>query len=209
MSSPLPVSLLLEDRLCVVVGAGAVAKRKVLSLLEAGARVRVVAPRIDPALPEHERLQLLKEPYDPAHLADAFLVIAATDDPDLNRRVACDARRLRAIVNVVDSPADCDFIAPAVVTRGPLQIAIQTGGASPAFARELRKKIDAILPNDVGDFLTVVADLRTRLLASLPDPDRRRAILDFLGSDHALALFQTEGPQALEARVNLLRGVRS
>jgi precorrin-2 dehydrogenase / sirohydrochlorin ferrochelatase len=136
-----PIFLDLAGKPVVVVGAGKVALRKARGLLEAGARVTVVAPRLEP---EFARLpvKLRRRRFRASDLRGAALVFAATDDRRANRAVALAARRLRIPANIADSRAECDFIVPARITRGHLQIAVSTGGDSPRLAAALRSKIE-------------------------------------------------------------------
>ena len=128
----------------MVVGAGKVALRKVQGLLEAGACVTVVAPRWQP---EFERLplQLLRRPFEPGDLAGATLVFSATDDRAVNHAVAEEAHRRDIAANIADAKEECDFLVPARITRGALQIAVSTGGQSPRVAAELRRTIEAAM----------------------------------------------------------------
>jgi siroheme synthase-like protein len=139
-----PVFLDLKDRPVLVVGAGTVALRKTKGLLEAGARVTVVALE---ALPEFDALpvRLLRRRFRASDLSGVALVFAATDDRAVNRRIGVAAKARGLFANVADSAAECGFIVPARVNRGDVQIAISTGGTSPRVSAELRRKLDAIL----------------------------------------------------------------
>lgn len=139
-----PIFLDLRGKAALVVGAGKVALRKTIGLVEAGARVTVVAPRW---LPQFETLpvRLRRRAFRPADLAGACLAFAATNDRDVNHRIATLAKRRGIPVNVADSRAECDFLVPARITRGKLQIAVSTGGESPRIAAELRRKIENVL----------------------------------------------------------------
>jgi len=140
-----PMFLRLAGRDVLVVGAGAVAHPKIESLLRAGARVRVVAPRARravAALTRARRIRFQQREFRAADLDGAFLVIAATNSAALHEQVLRLARARGVLCNVVDDPARCDFFYPAVVRRGDLQIAISTGGASPALAQRLRKDLE-------------------------------------------------------------------
>jgi siroheme synthase-like protein len=139
-----PVFLDLKDRPVLVVGAGTVALRKTRGLLEAGARVTVVAPE---ALPEFDDLpvRLLRRRFRASDLLGVALVFTATDDRAVNRRVGMAAQGRGVFANVADSAAECSFLVPARVNRGNVQIAISTGGTSPRVSAELRRKLDAIL----------------------------------------------------------------
>ncbi len=141
----IPIFLDVTGRECVVVGGGEVAARKVESILEAGARVTVVSPHLSPileSLAASGSVTHLARNYQRGDIRGCVLVYAATDDPKLHRELAAEARALGIPVNVVDVPELCTFIAPAVVKRGELQIAISTGGASPAFAARLRRTLE-------------------------------------------------------------------
>ncbi len=126
----------------MVVGGGRVGSRKAAGLAEAGARVRVIAPRAAAGLRAH---QWERRNYRPGDLKGAFLAFAATDDRRVNRAVAVEARRRRIPVNVADSLEDCTFLAPARVSRGDLQIAVSTGGQDPRLAKQLRQRLEAEL----------------------------------------------------------------
>ena len=141
----IPIFLDVTGRECVVVGGGEVAARKVEALLEAGARVTVVSPRLSPplkALVARGLVTHIAREYERGDIRGCVLVYAATDDPKLHRELAAEARALGIPINVVDVPELCTFISPAVVNRGELQIAISTGGASPAFAARLRRALE-------------------------------------------------------------------
>jgi precorrin-2 dehydrogenase / sirohydrochlorin ferrochelatase len=132
----------LEGRPCLVVGGGSVALEKARGLLDCGATVTVVAPEIDAeleALPVRRR----RRRYETSDLEGTFLVVAATSDRALNRRVFLDAEERRLLCNVVDIPELCSFILPAVYRRDPIALAVSTGGASPALAKRLRDELGA------------------------------------------------------------------
>jgi siroheme synthase-like protein len=139
-----PVFLDLKDRPVLVVGAGTVALRKTKGLLEAGARVTVVAPE---ALPEFSDLpvRLIRRVFRASDLAGAALIFAATDDRAVNHRIGIAAKGRGLFANIADSAAECGFIVPARVNRGDIQVAISTGGTNPRLSAGLRRKLDAIL----------------------------------------------------------------
>ena len=148
MSDYFPAFLDLRGRPCVVVGGGAIGERKVDDLLGAGARVTLVSPALTPRLAALTAAGLLthrRRLFRRADVRGAALVIAATGVPAVDAAVAAEARRRRALVNVVDRPAECDFILPSVLRRGGLQIAVSTGGRSPALAREIRKRLERVI----------------------------------------------------------------
>ncbi len=166
----------LRGRTCVVVGGGAVARRKVESLLRAGASVTVVAPD---CLPMPAAVTTVRAPFTDDHLTGAALAVAATDDPAVNTRVARAARDRGIWVNVVDDPDAGTFIVPAVVERGAFRIAVSTGGTSPALAARVRQRLEAEFGPEYADFVEILGELRSewepRALAAGVPPAARRA----------------------------------
>ena len=197
-----PVFLDLEGRVAVVIGGGAVAARKAESLQKAGARVIAVAPRFSAefeALP----VELRRRGYEPDDLDGATLVIAATDDAAVNQRVAADCRERRILVNVADDAELCDFLVPAVIDRGSIQLAISTGGKSPALARRLKADLQQALGDEYRAINDLLGELRERAKQSpqLPhDRDRRQFFDDILGSG-ALELFREGRGEEARARI--------
>jgi siroheme synthase-like protein len=161
-----PIFLELKGKPCLVVGGGQVAARKVEGLMAAGARVTVVSPALDPELARlkgERRIAHVDRQYQQADVKGYAVVIAATDDPSINERVASNARRDNVPVNVVDEPALCDFIVPSVVRRGDVVLAISTGGLSPALARWLRRELESYLSEDFERLLQLLAEVRVEL----------------------------------------------
>ena len=140
-----PVFLDLREKLCVVVGGGQVVERKVQGLLRCHGRVTVVSPEATPDIRDMAEKGLLawqNRTYREGDLKGAFLAIAGTDQQAVNAAIASEATREKVILNVVDKPALCTFIAPAVVEKGEVTVAISTGGSSPALARKLREGLE-------------------------------------------------------------------
>ncbi len=180
-----PIFLKLTARPCIVVGAGHLAESKIESLLAAQAHVTVVAPRANPRihdLAEVGEITLHQRPYQQGDIAGAFLAVAATDEPAVNRAVFAEAEAANILVNAVDDPPFCDFYFPSVVRRGDLQIAISTAGHSPALAQRLRKEINQLLPLDAGDWLNELGNLRREVLQLEPLNDGRKQLLHQLAS---------------------------
>jgi uroporphyrin-III C-methyltransferase/precorrin-2 dehydrogenase/sirohydrochlorin ferrochelatase len=178
-----PIFLKLDQRPCLVVGAGHIAHSKIESLLTAGALVTVVALEAFPEIEAHAqqgRLTLHKRAFTPADLEGIFLVVAATDEAAVNQSVYREAVARNILCNAVDDPPHCDFYFPSIVTRGDLQIAISTAGESPAFAQQLRQEIDAQLPHDLGPWLKQLGALRRDVLAALPSGEARKSLLHTL-----------------------------
>ena len=163
-----PINLIgLETRRCVVVGGGAVAARKLAGLLAAGARVTVISPELSTEVESRaadRQITVLRRAYEPGDLSGAFLVIAATDDPPTNAAVWDEARQLGCLINAVDDPAHSNFILPAVVRRGEVNLAISTGGASPTLARRLREQLETQVGPEYGDLAGLMAELRPEIM---------------------------------------------
>jgi precorrin-2 dehydrogenase/sirohydrochlorin ferrochelatase len=179
-----PIALVLEGKRVLLVGGGKIAAEKVEPLLRAGADLTVVSPTARPlivALADSGRIIWHERPYQPGDLNGCALVIAATDDRQLNARVVTKARAAGILTQAVDDIPYCDFFAMAIVNRGDLQVAISTNGRSPAFARWMRERLDTDLPVEYGDLLAVLGDVRDTLKARGPIPEYdhwREAITD-------------------------------
>src|ERR1019366_839486 len=180
-----PIFLKLTGRLAIVIGAGNLAESKIESLQAANASVTVIAPKASArivAIAESGEVVWHKREYAAGDLAGQFLVVAATDNPAVNRAVFAEAEAAGILINAVDDPPFCDFYFPSVVRRGDLQIAISTAGASPALAQRLRKEINALLPLDTGDWLAELGNLRREVLHLEPLNDARKELLHQLAS---------------------------
>lgn len=163
-SPPLyPVNLKIAGRLCLVVGGGPVAVRKAEVLLTGGGKVRVVSPEAAAPLrrlAQTGRIEWLRRPYRTGDLDGAFLAIAATNRPDVQRQVARDAAAGRVLLNSTDDPSACDFQVPSQLKRGDLLITVSTGGASPAFSRRIRERLEAEFGWEYGVIVELLGRLR-------------------------------------------------
>ncbi|HQI81376.1 MAG TPA: bifunctional precorrin-2 dehydrogenase/sirohydrochlorin ferrochelatase [Deltaproteobacteria bacterium] len=192
-----PIFVDLRGSLVVVVGGGMVAARKVESLVKAGASVMVIAPKVVPEIASLPEVLVETREYEEDDLEGAQLVIAATDSEVINRQVSEDARQRNIFCNVVDRPELCSFIVPSVVERGPIKVAISTGGFSPALSRRLRLSIG----NSIGDeYVTMAAILGTirPLVRSMPggSDDHRRIFELLIDSDLLDAIRTGDRPRA-------------
>ncbi|HTU35454.1 MAG TPA: bifunctional precorrin-2 dehydrogenase/sirohydrochlorin ferrochelatase [Candidatus Acidoferrum sp.] len=175
-----PMFIKLAGRTCVVIGAGAVAESKIASLLESGAQVTVVAPKANEEikrLAASRRIRWVSRKFAPADLNRVFLVVAATSDSEVNRAVFNQAAERGVLCNSVDDPPNCDFYFPAVVRRGPLQIAISTSGESPALAQRIRRELEDNLNASLGDWVEDIGGRRREIIAALPPSDDRKRLL--------------------------------
>jgi uroporphyrin-III C-methyltransferase/precorrin-2 dehydrogenase/sirohydrochlorin ferrochelatase len=193
----------LTNRPVLVVGGGAVAERKIAALLGADARVTVHALSLTPQLQawvDKKKIVLRLEPFEASSLDAAWLVIAATSDDALNRRVAALAESRRIFVNVVDESALCSFHVPAVIDRAPLTIAISSGGDAPMLARLLRERLETLLDHSLGALASLAARLRKRIRLRHPDLAARRAFYEDLFTGPVARLLRQGQPErALEA----------
>ncbi|MFC1739516.1 bifunctional precorrin-2 dehydrogenase/sirohydrochlorin ferrochelatase [Planctomycetota bacterium] len=191
-----PIFLELASRRAVVVGAGAVALRKAQSLLAAGARLVVVAEHIEDSLMKlcmDSDAELIKSKYSKDYLAGAALVIAATNNQQLNQRIYKHCQELEILCNVVDQPELCDFFVPAVVRRGDLQIAVSTEGSCPAYAGHIKKKLEKLFTDQHGQFLTELQKLRNLIIKDIFDPTDRKTLLGQLVNDKSFEYFVENG----------------
>ncbi len=175
-----PLFIDLRDRLVVVVGGGMVAWRKVEALRRAGARVRVIAPEVVERIEQDEGLEVVRRGYEPGDLDGAWLVIAATDDEETNVAVSKDAESRRVFCNVVDQPGLCSFIVPSVVEKGPIKIAISTGGVSPAFSKKMRIRIGKLLGDEYSILALIMGRIRPIVLSGEGGHEDRKRIFEVL-----------------------------
>ncbi len=196
-----PAYLDLNKRKAVVVGGGSVAERKVLSLIKAGAEIKVISPMIT------ERLQKLKDQglishvrrtYRKGDVNGAFIVIAGTSSAEVNTRIASDAAHL---VNVVDLPSEGNFIVPSVVKKGPLTIAISTEGASPAVSKAIRKEIEKNYGKDFALYLRFVEKVRKQAIENITDQKKREKFLKSLASEEAFSILRSKGFRVISQKV--------
>lgn len=163
-----PICLInLENKKSVVVGGGRIALRKTQGLIDAGASITLISPEVEPELQklaESNSIIWLPRKYLKGDLEKAFLVIAATNDPDVNHEIWEEAATEECLINVVDDPKHSNFILPAVVKRGEIQISISTGGSSPALARRLREMLENIITPEYQQLAEILSELRPELI---------------------------------------------
>ncbi len=190
----LPLFADIRDRDCLIVGGGRVAERRVLLLGRAGAKITVIAPepsRELERLADADAIRLARRAFDTEPLDRYWLIVAATDDPELNAEVAAAARRAKRLCNVVDDAQLSTFIMPAIVDHDPVTIAISSAGKSPVLARWVKGVIETVLPVRLGELATLAGRWRERVKQALPDLERRRkfwqAMLEGEVARHMLA----------------------
>ncbi len=188
-----PMFVKLAGRHCLVVGAGAVGESKIESLLAAGADVRVIARSATKKVREWARagrIEWKPRSFVAKDLEGMFLVVAATSSPELHEKVYREAHRRGVLCNAVDEPERCDFYYPAVVRRGELQIAISTGGRSPALAQRLRKELEQQFGPEYERWLAELGETRKKLFEKKGDRGRRKRWLHRLASQEAFRAFR-------------------
>jgi len=175
-----PMFLKLEGRLILMVGAGTVGEGKIESLLASGATVRVIAPQATPRVREwvrEGRIQWEAREYKPSDFAGVFIAIAATGSTTLHDEIYAEAKSRGILFNAVDEPERCDFYFPAVVRRGELQIAISTGGLSPALAQRLRKQLEEQFGPEWEEWIAKLGRTRDELKSIPMPPEQRKRLL--------------------------------
>ena len=182
LATPFYIACLkLSGRRCVVVGGGEIGLEKVEGLLACGGDVVLIAPEAVPALQELARegsIAWERREYRPEDLAGTFMVIASTDDTDVNIGVYDDAERRAMLVNVVDVPPLCNFILPAIVRTGPLAIAISTAGASPALAKRMKAEVSELFGEEYAQLAVLLNDVRGWAKGTLPTYQDRKAFFE-------------------------------
>jgi precorrin-2 dehydrogenase/sirohydrochlorin ferrochelatase len=172
-----PVFVELQGKRCVVVGGGGIAERKVRTLLEHGAEVVVISPKLSTGLSSLKKKGLIEHQRRGFRKGDSkggLLVFAATDSAKVNKTVAGDAARRSGLVNVVDTPELCSFIVPSIVRRGALSIAISTSGKSPALSKAIRKLLEGELSKELENHVSSLGKLREDLRKKIPGAPAKR-----------------------------------
>jgi siroheme synthase-like protein len=198
-----PIYLDIEGRNVIIIGGGNVCARKAETMMNYGAKVTVVSPEFTDEIEGWARegcLQIRRKTYEPADLDGANIVIASTDHQDVNEQIAADCRARRIPVNVVDVTHLCEFIVPAIIEKNGIQIAISTGGKSPALARTLKEDLQRTIGPEYSEVNELLGSLRTSAKAVLPtDIDRKRffdaiiakGVLDMLRDGRAHEAYET------------------
>jgi len=177
-----PIYLEMTGRRCLVIGGGAVAARKVASLLEAGAEVTVISSDAADAIQrwsKEKAVEIIARRYQPGDLAEFEIAFVATDDGDVNAQVFQEARKLGVWVNAADDATHCDFILPSVLRRGDLTVAVSTSGTSPALARTIREELELYFTDEYTLLVNLAAEVRDELRAraiTAPFETWRRAL---------------------------------
>jgi len=185
--------------MCLVVGGGDVAERKVHTLLGCGATVVVVSPQVTDGLRQlagDGKIDLRVRSFDVEDMDSVFLAVASTDDWEVNSQVSRLAQQEGKLVNVVDDPALCNFIVPATVTRGDLQISVSTGGSSPALAKRIRKDLESRYGAEYGLFAQLLGEIRDTVKGKYSNQSEREAVFNRLIDSGVLELIASGDQEA-------------
>lgn len=186
-----PICVNLKGKNCLVVGGGEVAERKVESLLQAGGSVRLVSPEVTPAISQWARqgkIKWVRRAFQPTDFKGVFLAVAATDNPPLHNRIFQICQKKNILLNVVDVPARCNFIVPAVVRRGSLMLAVSTNGASPGLSKKIRQKLEKVFGEEYSIFLRWMEEARPKLVKRIPTQQGRKKLFERLIDSPVLKL---------------------
>ena len=209
MNTYYPVYIELREQPCVVIGGGKIAEGKVEGLLAARASVTVISPELTPRLhelAEKNQISYFARAYQPGDLTGAFLVICATDQAEINHQVWEEATGNRQLVNVVDDTPRCNFIAPSILRKGDLTIAISTSGKAPALAVRLKERLQRELGPEYERFLELAGELREPLAQHIPDFETRKALWYELVDSEILDVLARGDEQAARDMISRMVG---
>jgi precorrin-2 dehydrogenase/sirohydrochlorin ferrochelatase len=178
-----PIFLDLNNQNVIVVGGGEVAERKIKNLLIYGCTIYISSPKLTPHLQQlvaTKKIHHIPDESLDTYMDTAFMVIAATDDAEVNSKIASRAKKHGLLINTVDQPKDCNFIMPSIVKRGNLQIAISTAGKSPALAKKIRKELQNTFPPEYDLLTELLGIIRTKLLSQNQSSSKNKVIFQQL-----------------------------
>jgi precorrin-2 dehydrogenase/sirohydrochlorin ferrochelatase len=202
MTNYYPIYVQLNEQPCVVIGGGKIAEGKVDGLLAANAKVKIISPELTPHLNDlvkENQIEYTARHYQVGDLTGAFMVICATDQTEINHQVWQEASANQQLVNVVDDTPRCNFIAPAILRKGDLNIAISTGGKAPALAVRLKERLQKEIGPQYERFLELSGQLREPLARNIPDFEARKKLWYELVDSNILELLsQDNEPAALD-----------
>ena len=170
-----PINLNVENKKCFVVGGGKIALEKILGLIEANAKVEVIAPKICAEVEElfqNGKINLIREKYSSEKISDGAILIAATNNFELNQKILSDGREKNFLVNIVDS-FDGDFTVPSRIRRGDFLLAISTGGKSPGFSRFVRQMLEKDFDENFSEGVKIISKYRAEVKKILPTFEER------------------------------------
>ncbi|MFH0812593.1 MAG: bifunctional precorrin-2 dehydrogenase/sirohydrochlorin ferrochelatase [Pseudomonadota bacterium] len=194
MNEPYPISLILKDRRVAVIGGGEVAERKIMSLLDTGAKITVIAPEVTntiKSLAEEKRLCLKQRDFAESDGEGSFLVFVATNSNKLNRKVSRMARGKGFWVNCVDVPEECDFYVPSFFRRGSLTLAVSTAGKIPALAKKVNRELQRAFGEVFAEYVDLLAKVRENIIKERSfDSQKKKELLEALMGSRLLDLLK-------------------
>ncbi|MBW6521217.1 MAG: bifunctional precorrin-2 dehydrogenase/sirohydrochlorin ferrochelatase [Desulfoarculaceae bacterium] len=200
-----PINLNISGQLCVIIGGGVVATRKINSLLCCDARVRVISPEISSAiqqLADQNELEWTPRAYIPGDLQGARLAFALTDRPEVQSRIAIEAKEHGIPINIGDNPAACTFQTAATIRRGDLLISVSTGGSSPALAGAIRKELELHYGPEYGELVKLLGEVRTHTRGQSSSQEQQKLLVTKILQADVLSLLRSQDWQQLKAQLS-------
>jgi precorrin-2 dehydrogenase/sirohydrochlorin ferrochelatase len=204
-----PIFLNLNNQNVIVVGGGEVAERKILNLLRYGCHIHVVSHELTAQLEKlvaENKIKRIPEQSLNQAMSKACMVIAATDDPVVNGQIASRAKEQGLLFNAVDQPRDCNFIMPSIVRSGDLQIAISSGGKSPALTKKIRKEMQTLFGSEYGSFVELLGMIRTEVLARSDRSSENKRTFENLVNSDLLELIRKGDIGGVKSRLKSILG---
>ena len=204
-----PIFLDLNNQNVIVVGGGEVAERKIKNLLIYGCTIYISSLHLTPHLQQlvaAKKIHHIPDESLDTYMDTAFMVIAATDDAEVNSKIASQAKKHGLLINAVDQPKDCNFIMPSIVKRGNLQIAISTAGNSPALAQKIRKNLESTFPPEYGLLTELLGIIRTRLLSQDQPSSKNKIIFQQLVDSNLLEMITHKNWDGMRATLQSILG---
>ena len=199
-----PINLNIAGQLCVVIGGGGVATRKITSLLLCDARVRVISPEISPEIKQlldKNNLEWISRIYMTGDLQEAILAFALTDNPEVQRQIATEAKEQGIPVNIADNPGACTFQTAATIRRGELLITISTGGGSPALAATIRKEMELHYGPEYGDLVKLLTEIRQLTVGQGSSQEKHKLLFERIIQTNILSLLKKKEWQLLQEQL--------
>ncbi len=196
-----PVFMDIKDKSCLVVGGGSVGLRKAATLQKCGAKVKVISRQFSNKFNNIQTVSInfKKKEYEKKDIKGMFFIFAATDNHDLNQTIKNDAARLNILCNIADSPDQSDFILPSIVDRGDLVLAVSTSGSSPAMAKKIRQELEHFFGPEYAQFLTLMGNIRKKILLSDHSPDNNRQVFHTLIDKGVLELIKNNDEKEIDS----------
>jgi precorrin-2 dehydrogenase/sirohydrochlorin ferrochelatase len=204
MNQFFPINLNIQGRKCLIIGGGKVAERKVESLLQCGADICLVSPKVTQNLEKlagEGAIKLISREYVADDLDGCFLVISATNDQQVNQKIANDCLSRNILINVVDDPDKCNFTVPSVLRRGSLCIAVSTDGKSPTLAKKIREELEERFGAEYAEFLDLMGEIRDQVIRDISDEEKRRTIFKCLIDSDILDLIRKGNKELVSKQV--------